>query len=162
MKELYAEHVAKIRTVFSEDVAKQLGIRRLTPKCALHLFKSVAEVVPKHMLHSLSDNLEFNINNDIITYLSYESLIAYLILLRNPRLRGSPIAIDSTTGTIIIFYNKDVFDRDSTKISIQCNSSSEYIYSIIDREDGLALFSGKLKLQEGAHHKIENLMNMFA
>lgn len=162
MKELYAEHIAKIRTVFSEDVAKQLGIRRLTPQCALHLFKSVAEVVPKYMLHSLSDNLELNINNDVITYLSYESLIAYLILLRNPRLRDSPIAIDSTTGTIIIFYNKDVFDKDSTKISIQCNSSSEYIYSIIDREDGLALFSGKLKLQEGAHHKIENLMNIFA
>lgn len=162
MKELYAEHIAKIRTVFSEDVAKQLGIRRLTPKCSLHLFKSVAEVVPKYMLHSLSDNLEFNINNDINTYLSYESLIAYLILLRNPRLRDSPIAIDSTTGTIIIFHNKDVFDKDSTKISIQCNSSSEYVYSIIDREDGLALFSGKLKLQEGAHHKIENLLNMFA
>ena len=162
MKELYAEHIAKIRTVFSEDVAKQLGIRILTPKCALHLFKSVAEVVPKYMLHSLSNNLESNIDNDIDTYLSYESLIAYLILLINPRLRDSPIAIDSTTGTIIIFYNKDVFDRDSTKISIQCNSSSEYVYSIIDREGGLALFRGKLKLQEGAHHKIENLMNMFA
>lgn len=162
MKELYAEHIAKIRTVFSEDVAKQLGVRRLTPQCALHLFKSIAEVVPKYMLHSLSDNLEFNINNDIITYLSYESLIAYLILLINPRLRDSPIAIDSTTGTIIVFYNESVFDKDSTKISIQCNSSSEYVYSIIDRKDGLALFSGKLKPQEGAHHKIENLMNMFA
>ena len=162
MKELYAEHIAKIRTVFSEDVAKQLGIRRLTPQCALRLFKSVAEILPKYMLHSLSDNLEFNINNDIITYLSYESLIAYLILLRNPRLRDSPIAIDSTTGTIIVFYNESVFDKDSTKISIQCNSSSEYVYSIIARKDGLALFSGKLKLQEGAHHKIENLMNMFA
>lgn len=162
MKELYAEHIAKIRTVFSEDVAKQLGIRRLTPKCASQLFKSVAEAIPKYMLHSLSDNLKFNIDNDIDTYLSYESLIAYLILLRNPRLRDSPIAIDNTTGTIIVFYNESVFDNDSTKISIQCNSSSEYVYSIIDREGGLALFSGKLKLQDGAHHKIENLMNMFA
>lgn len=162
MKELYAEHIAKIRTVFSEDVAKQLGIRRLTPQCALHLFKSVAEVVPKYMLHSLSENLEFNINNDSIIYLSYESLIAYLILLRNTRLRDSAIAIDRTTGTITVFYNESVFDKDSTKISIQCNSSSEYVYSIINRKDGLALFSGKLKLQEGAHHKIETLMNMFA
>ena len=162
MKELYAEHIAKIRTVFSEDVAKQLGVRRLTPKCALHLFKSVAEVVPKYMLHSLSDNLEFNINNDINTYLSYESLIAYLILLRNPRLRDSPVAIDSTTGTITVFYNESVFDKDSTKISVQCNNIHEYIYSVIDRKDGLALFSGKLKLQDGAHHKIENLMNIFA
>lgn len=162
MKELYAEHVAKIRTVFSEDVAKQLGVRNLQPKAVKQLLRSIKDILPKYMLHSLSDNLEFNINNDIITYLSYESLIAYLILLRNPRLRDSHIAIDSTTGTIIIFYNKDVFDRDSTKIGIQCNSSSEYIYSIIDREDGIALFSGKLKLQEGTHHKIENLMNMFA
>ena len=162
MKELYAEHIAKIRTVFSEDVARQLGIRRLTPQCALHLFKSVAEVVPKYMLHSLSDNLKSNIKNDIDTYLSYGSLIAYLILLINPRLRDSPVAIDSTTGTIIVFYNESIFDKDSTKISIQCNSSSEYVYSIINRKDGLALFSGKLKLQEGAHHKIESLMNTFA
>lgn len=162
MKELYTDHVTKIRAVFSEDVVKQLGTRVLTPKCALDLFKSITEVLPKHMLHSLNDNLEFNINNDTNTYLSYGSLIAYLILLINPRLRDSPIAIDSTTGIIIVFYNESVFDKDSTKISIQCNSSSEYIYSIIDREDGLALFSGKLKLQESAHHKIENLMNMFA
>lgn len=162
MKELYAEHVAKIRTVFSEDVAKQLGVRNLQPKAIKQLLRSIKDILPTYMLHSLSDNLKHNIDLDINADISYESLIAYLILLRNPRLRDSPIAIDSTTGTIIIFYNKDVFDRDSTKISIQCNSSSEYIYSIIDREDGLALFSGKLKLQEGAHHKIENLMNMFA
>ena len=162
MKELYAEHVAKIRNVFSEDVAKQLGIRRLTPKCALHLFKSIAEILPKYMLHSLSDNLKHIIDSDADTFLSYESLIAYLILLRNPKLRDSPIAIDSTTGTIIVFYNESVFDKDSTKISVQCNNIHEYIYSVIDRKDGLALFSGKLKLQDGAHHKIENLMNMFA
>lgn len=162
MKELYAEHVAKIRTVFSEDVAKQLGVRNLQPKAVKQLLRSIKDILPKYMLHSLSDNLELNINNDIITYLSYKSLIAYLILLRNPRLRDSPIAIDSTTGTIIVFYNEGVFDKDSTKISIQCNSSSEYVYSIIDRKDGLALFSGKLKLQDGAHHKIESLMDMFA
>mgnify|MGYP003601012228 CR=1 FL=1 len=162
MKELYAEHVTKIRTVFSEDVAKQLGVRNLQPKAIKQLLRSIKDILPTHMLHSLSDNLKHNIDLNINTYLSYESLIAYLILLRNPRLRDSPIAIDSTTGTIIVFYNKDVFDRDSTKISIQCNSSSEYVYSIIDREGGLALFRGKLKLQEGAHHKIEKLMDMFA
>lgn len=162
MKELYAEHVAKIRNVFSEDVAKQLGVRNLQPKDIKQLLRSVKDILPTYMLHSLSDNLKHNIDLDINTDISYESLVAYLILLINPKLRDSPIAIDNTTGTIIIFHNKDVFDKDSTKISIQCNSSSEYIYSIIDREDGLALFSGKLKLQEGAHHKIENLMNMFA
>lgn len=160
MKEIYAEHVAKIRTVFSEDVVKQLGVRNLQPKAVKQLLRSIKEILPTYMLHSLSDNLKHNI--DLDTYLSYESLVAYLILLRNPRLRDSPIAIDSSTGTIIIFYNKDVFDNESTKISVQCNSSSEYIYSVIDRKDGLALFSGKLKLQDGAHYKIENLMNMFA
>ena len=161
MKELYAEHVTKIRNVFSEDVAKQLGIRRLTPKCALHLFKSIAEILPKYMLHSLSDNLKHNIDLDIDTYLSYDSLIAYLILLRNHRLRDSPVAIDNHTGTIIIFYNKDVFDNESTKISVQCNNIHEYIYSVIDRKDGLAKFNGKVSFKDGGYHKIENLINMF-
>lgn len=162
MKEMYAEHIAKIRTVFSEDVTKQLGVRNLQPKAIKQLLRTIKYILPTYMLHSLSDNLKHNIDLNINTDISYESLVAYLILIRNTRLRDSPIAIDSTTGTIIVFYNESVFDKDSTKISIQCNSSSEYIYSIVDRKDGLALFSGKLKLQEGAHHKIENLMDMFA
>ena len=50
MKELYAEHVAKIRTVFSEDVAKQLGVRNLQPKDIKQLLRSIKDILPTHML----------------------------------------------------------------------------------------------------------------
>lgn len=161
MKELYEKHVNKIKCIFSDDVTKSLGVRSFQPKATKELLKSLVNVLPAYMLHSLNDNLQHDINLDMNTYLSYESLVGYLILLRNSRLRYSPIAIDRNTGNIIVFYNKNEDDKDSTKITIQCNNSHEYVYSILDRQEGLVIFSGKLKVQGGAHHKIENLMNMF-
>lgn len=91
-------------------------------------------------------------------FINCESFITYLSLLLCDKISNSPIAVGEN-GKINIFYNHDSNKYFSNKITLEINEK-RIIFSILNRENSLAIMTGELKLSLQSLYKIENFMNI--
>ena len=161
MKEYYEKHVKYIDDICDKHLFELFEHQYLTLPVMKELLARLDKYFPKHITEAIRENLKFNVELGIGVDIDYNSFIKYLYINYCEKLwyKGA-IAFDEDTGKVIIFYNADVDNRESTKVTIMCNKN-HYTYSVLSRGIGLATFSGEFTPRYDAHYKIENLMNMF-
>lgn len=158
LKAKYENHIKLIQKIDEHGLSTILTKKILNSSNIEEMFKILAQEIELKMFDSLRNNLNEIIAQESTISINYESLLNYLYILPSKKIQKSEIAIDNTTGKIVIFYNSDDRDFYSKKISIISNAK-DFTVSIISRKDGLAKLSGVYasKFPE-AYYKIESIM----
>ncbi|HAG1192623.1 TPA: hypothetical protein G8W20_004858 [Salmonella enterica] len=158
LKNKYLNHIARIESLRKSNLDYLLKSNRLNSDHIAELIDILNSKLDKSMLNSLEMSLKSFIVNNETLIINYNSLLNYLYILPSKKVQSGDIAIDESTGKLIVFYNADKSDFSSNKITIMANEK-DFTVSIISRKDGLAKFSGLYaSMFPDAYFKIESLM----
>lgn len=132
-----------------KDISKILLLVR--QGCSPEMLAPLEIWVKGEMLYSENEEDPFNLIN-------FESLITYLSLTLCEHITAAPIAV-SKNGSITVFYNQNEKNYESNKITLEINKK-KIIFSILNRENELAIATGELKLSTQSLYKIEQFMKI--
>lgn len=158
LKERYEQHIQKVEELRAHQL-DSLFIQSLFDSDHLRdLLEYLNSNFSQEIIGSFEKTLKCFLSEDIPVNIDYHSFLNYLYILPSKKIQESDIAVDESTGKIIIFYNADKDDYNSKKITLMANEK-DFAVSVMSRRDGIAKFSGLYaSMFPEAYYKIESLM----
>lgn len=158
LKEKYEEHIQKVEDLRAHKLDSLFTQSLFNSNNLRNLLDYLNSNFSQEIIGSFEKTLRSFLLEDILVKIDYYSFLNYLYILPSKKIQESDIAVDESTGKIIVFYNADKDDYNSKKITLMANEK-DFAVSVMSRRDGIAKFSGLYaSMFPEAYYKIESLM----